>query len=118
MKCLFSCPEIARRQNDRITLLGGGIKSSFSSKRRVRISQITRPAHIETQPRTISFLGKSAVLPISTIEFWIGAGVAAGADSRKERDTAGTPLYHKIDGNKAFEQRDRQLHSSERTALI
>jgi len=48
-------PLAVSRQNERITLVGGGISSSFSSRERARISQSARPANMEIMPRTVSF---------------------------------------------------------------
>ena len=39
-----------------------------------------------------------------TIEFWIGAGVGAGANLGIERDTAGAALDHEVDRDEAFEK--------------
>src|SRR5581483_5021952 len=72
-------------------------------------------ARIEMPPRPLAPPGAA---PISTIEFWIGAGVGAGANSRKERNAARTALYHKVYGNKALEQGDRQLHAGEGAAPV
>jgi hypothetical protein len=43
-KCRLSWPLVARLQNVRTTLLGGGISSSFSSRARAQISHIATPA--------------------------------------------------------------------------
>ena len=49
-------PRYTTNDNGGITLVGGGISNSFSSSQRARNSQSARPANMEMQPRTISFL--------------------------------------------------------------
>src|SRR4029434_3037759 len=65
------------------------------------------------------FFPEQSAIPLKlTVELWIAAGVRASADSRKNRDTAGTTLDHKIDGNEALEQWDRQLDAGEWAAVV